>query len=312
MATSARTLSQQEYAGLPLIDPYATCMGDIWPGFQTLIWGEKGSGKSTQMMLLAASLVPHAVAVEGSVMVLAAEEGVGVGVKRRLDRVGIPDAVAEHMMIEEWSGMEDLKASMREHDVKWLVVDSISVVDVASLDLIEYCRDHGIGTLLVAHARKGGWTYKGNSKVGHEVDAVLRAYRDEETGEYMIESRKNRATDAPPPDVKAPAGVESLYGHPSAQDVMRENPDCSVEEGEEQSDRCKAIMASLRSEGEVSEKFDEEETEDVTTEEIEEAPDPEETDTTASEGLPKNAGEEAIAEEIGKLADLIDQNIEPA
>jgi hypothetical protein len=60
----------------------------------------------------------------------------------------------------------------------------------------------------------------------------------------------------------------------------------------------------------VSEEFDEEEEEEVTSGDIEEAPQPSDTDTESKEGLPDDADEEAIAEEIGKLAELIDQNIE--
>jgi hypothetical protein len=322
MATSARDLADQEFEGLPLSEPYASTVGKPWTGFQMLMWGPKGAGKSTQSLLLGASLVPHAAAAGGTVMVLAAEEGVGVGVQRRLERVGIPEEVQEHMMIKEWEGMENLKSAMKRHDVRWLIVDSISVVDVAGLDLIDYCRDHGIGTILVAHARKGGWTYKGNSKIGHEVDAVLKAYRSEggseyDEGEYMLEVEKNRAVDAPPPPVSAPANVAALGPHPDPEAIMRENPDCSVGEGETQSDRCKAIMASLRSEGEISDEAEAEEaatSADAAAKDVEEPAAPEETDTATGESFEEVEPEDEEAKElkslIGQLGEKVNEAVE--
>lgn len=284
MAVSAYDLSQQSFPSMPMPAPYDTVIGNVWPGFQMLVWGPKGAGKSTQTLLMAASLVPHAVTAGGTVMIVAAEEGKGVGVQRRLDRVGIPDEVSEHMMIEEWKGMDHLRQSMKEHDVKWVVIDSISVVPVASLDLIDYCRSHDIGSLLVAHARKGGWTYKGNSKIGHEVDAVILCHREDDgEGRYMISTKKNRALDEPPPSMPAPKNVAAISSVPSAEEVMRENPDCSPDEGEKQSQQCMAIMASLRAEGELNEEFKDDDTEEATAEDIEEVPDPEETDVAAEE-----------------------------
>jgi len=313
MATSARDLSQREFESLPISEPYASTVGKPWRGFQMLMWGPKGAGKSTQSLLLGASLVPHAVAAGGTVMVLAAEEGIGVGVQRRLQRVGIPEEVQEHMMVKEWDGMEDLKSAMKRHNVKWLLVDSISVVDVAGLDLIEYCRNHSIGTILIAHARKGGWTYKGNSKIGHEVDAVLKAYRDEDDGSYMLEVEKNRAVDAPPPPVPAPADVSQLGPHPDAETIMRENPDCTVGEGETQSDQCKAIMASLRAEGKIDDEADAQEaatSADATSEDITEADDPSGTDTTG--GLDDVEPEDEEMSELKALLGQLNQQVNEA
>jgi len=307
MAVSAYDLSQKSFPAMPMPAPYDTVVGDVWPGFQMLIWGPKGAGKSTQTLLMAASLVPHAVTAGGTVMIVAAEEGKGVGVQRRLDRVGIPDKIAEHMMIEEWKGMDHLKKSMQENDVKWVVIDSISVVPVASLDLIDYCRSNGIGSLLVAHARKGGWTYKGNSKIGHEVDAVLHCHREEDgEGRYMISTKKNRALDSPPPSMPAPKDISQISDVPQAEEVMRENPDCSVDEGEEQSAQCKAIMASLRAEGELNEEFTEEEGEEASAEDIGEAPDPQETDVAAEE----EEGEFDVEEGLENLMAMMDKAID--
>ncbi|AFJ21495.1 gp40 [Salisaeta icosahedral phage 1] len=297
MPLSMRDMMQQRYTGLTLVQPYRDFLGHIWPGFQILIWGEKGSGKSTQMLLLAVSLVPHAIARNGTVMYLSAEEGIGPGLQRRVERVGADEeALLDHLVIEEWRGsISDLKDTIKAHDVRWIVVDSVSIVDPASKsarNFSEWARENEVGVIYVAHAYKDGKDYKGDSKLGHEVDAVIRAYKTDDR-RYMLESQKSRALDSPPDDIEAPSSIKALHSPPSLETLQREHPRengmCTNwgEKPKKIQRQCKAIFAKLHDSG----AYDEDLADDDAEEEAADAP--EETADTNEESADDESEESA-------------------
>jgi hypothetical protein len=242
-------LVAMQHKGLTLTQPYGQIVGDVWPGFLYLVWGPKGGGKSTFCMGLAKAYVPHAIAQGGTVMYFSGEEGPGPGLQKRALRLGLDaDPYADPFVIvgHRFSGMQGLKRTINENDAKVLVVDSYSVLDLYAdniTDFLEWCREREITVVLIGHAYKDGSDYKGNSMIGHAVDAELKIYRDEDTGEHLVETRKNRAMDSLPPDRTFPGSAAEIGPAPDLDTVMRENPNCSQSP---QSDQCKAIFASLQ------------------------------------------------------------------
>lgn len=312
-------LVAMQHQGLTLTQPYGQIVGDVWPGFLYLVWGPKGGGKSTFCMGLAKAYVPHAVVQGGTVMYFSGEEGPGPGMQKRALRLGLDaDAFSDTFVVvgHHFSGMQELKSTIQQEDAKVLVVDSYSVLDLYAdniTDFLEWCRDRQITVLLIGHAYKDGSDYKGNSMIGHAVDAELKIYHDEETGEHLVETRKNRAMDSLPPDRPFPGTTAEIGPAPDLDTVMRENPNCSASP---QSAQCKAIFASLNEQGEYKEGYapaeasetpesdNAEDTGDASGEE--ETPETDKSSTTEED----DSEPKSIGDQLNELASLMESAIE--
>lgn len=315
-------LVAMQHEGLTLTQPYGKIVGDVWPGFLYLVWGPKGGGKSTFCMGLAKAYVPHAIAQGGTVMYFSGEEGPGPGMQKRALRLGLDaDAFADTFVVtgHKFAGMQELKSAIQKQDAKVLVVDSYSVLDLYAesiTDFLEWCRERGITVVLIGHAYKDGSDYKGNSMIGHAVDAELKIFRHEDSGEHLVETRKNRAMDSLPPDRPFPGSTADIGPAPDLDTVMRENPNCSTSP---QSAQCKAIFASLKEQGEYKDDYapsepsesEESDEEDKPTQDTDDEGSAEtDTPTPTEQDKEPESEDKSVADRLDDLSSLIKDAIE--
>ncbi len=223
-------LSQQEFEGLALDEPFLSLLGFIEWTFSMLVWGRAGSGKSTFAMGLARALLPFAKLKGGRVLYVSSEEGPHMTSAMRAGRLG---ALDEDLLISDFRTIRDLREAILRHDIVFLIVDSVTVVDPSTADakdFLQWCRREGIGIALIAHALKSGDGYKGNSRLGHDIYVEVECYQDGD-GIHRARTIKNR--------YKPLAEIETPM---TGAEIVRTNPDCSTSP---QSAQCKAIFASL-------------------------------------------------------------------
>lgn len=250
-------MMREDFAGSPVADPFQTMIGEIWPGMSILVWGPKGHGKSTFCLILAAQLTGHAMLMDGTVWYISGEEGVGPGIQKRVQRVGIDaERFGDDLRVSgyEPQPLSDLKRQITDHKARWLIVDSVPTLGLDTSEiwsLLKWAKelDPPTGVVLVAHAYKDGTDYKGDSALGHWVDVELRIYRDD-TGRHLAETRKSRSLDRYPDPTPTPATVRDLRGNPSIGDVLyryRENGMCEnwPQKSKSIQKRCKWIFANL-------------------------------------------------------------------
>src|SRR6056297_3267160 len=178
---SARELSNLNIQGIKVSHPYGTLLGEPERNAVIFIWGEKGAGKSTFSLGLANALADH-----GRVEYIPAEEHFG---KTLVDRVKRLRATHHNLNFTKWKSLEALKDTLRANKASFCVLDSISVIDAndkATVELAQWCRESGIGFIMVAHATKDG-KYKGNTSIAHECDIEIKVTKD-----GVAEAEKNR------------------------------------------------------------------------------------------------------------------------
>lgn len=233
------TLSRREFEGLALAEPFLSLLGFIEWAFSMLVWGRAGSGKSTFAMGLAKALLPFAKARGKRVLYVSSEEGPHMTSSMRAARLGALDA---DLLISDFDTIQSLREAILKHGVQFLIVDSVTVVDPTTDEakrFLQWLRKEGIGVALIAHALKSGDSYKGNSRLGHDIYTEVRCYTQERPdGEevHVAETVKNRY--APLAEIEIPM---------TAREISRTNPDCSTSP---QSQQCKAMFARLQEDGE--------------------------------------------------------------
>lgn len=178
----SQDLQKQEFEALDLHGEYGELLGTIEPATQIHIWGAAGSGKSTYALQLARVL-----ANETRVLYVSAEEGAKRLVAERLERL---KASHPNLYISDFSGMEALEKKIKELNIGFVIMDSVSVIGENALLFARKMRQEGIGVVFIAHATKMG-QYKGKTDVVHEVDINLQVYQDED-GKTYAETQKNR------------------------------------------------------------------------------------------------------------------------
>jgi len=178
---TAQELSKLNIQGITVSEPYGTLLGEHEQNAVIFIWGEKGAGKSTFSLGLANALADH-----GRVEYIPAEEHFG---KTLVDRVKRLNATHENLNFTKWRSLEALKDTLRTNRAAFCVLDSITVIeanDKATVELAQWCRESGIGFIMVAHATKDG-KYKGNTSIAHECDIEIKVTKD-----GVAEAEKNR------------------------------------------------------------------------------------------------------------------------
>ena len=181
---SAAALEGMEFDSIDLPGPYGQVLGPIGPAAYLLVWGARGSGKSTFCVGLAAAWAE----AHGPAELVAIEEGPGPALQDKIQRLGIGRA---DLGIRRTSDVQELITLAGETSLT--VVDSISEAGLGTDEvaaLREAYKDAGTGLVVVAHALKTAGDYKGPSEWGHGVDIELQIY--EEGGKSVAETRKNR------------------------------------------------------------------------------------------------------------------------
>ncbi|WP_416208543.1 hypothetical protein [Fodinibius sp.] len=178
---SAQELSKLNIKGIKVSEPYGTLLGEPEKNAVIFIWGEKGAGKSTFSLGLANALAKH-----GRVEYIPAEEHFG---KTLVDRVKRLRATHSNLNFTKWKSISSLKETLLKNRSAFCFLDSISVIDAkdtSTVELAQWCREQGIGFVMVAHATKDG-KYKGNTSIAHECDIEIKV-----TKEGLAETEKNR------------------------------------------------------------------------------------------------------------------------
>lgn len=178
---SAKELAKINIKGIKIAPPYGTLLGEPEKNAVIFIWGEKGAGKSTFSLGLANALAQH-----GRVEYIPAEEHFG---KTLIDRVKRLKATHGNLNFTKWKSLTSLKETLLKNRSAFCVLDSITVIDAkdaSTVELAQWCREQGIGFLMLAHATKDG-KYKGNTSIAHECDIEIKV-----TKEGLAETEKNR------------------------------------------------------------------------------------------------------------------------
>lgn len=230
---TVRDIRNTNFPGFPLSEPFRSLLGDIWLGFQILIWGPKGMGKSTFALLLLAALSPWAHVMDKKLWYMSGEEGIGAGLQARVDRTGLSNEAFDDLLLSGYKPMSrtDLQEEITSRDVAWIVIDSVETLGFGGNDMylfLEWARSQDIGVILIAHALKTGDDYRGDSALAHWVDAVIHIYR--ENGTHYAKTQKSRALDRTPNAIKIPAHVSKFgsgLGSEGVLKVARRNGMCA-------------------------------------------------------------------------------------
>ncbi len=183
-------LGRQSHVGVHLPGAYGTVFGSPAPNFTALVWGSKGSGKSTFALGFADVWARHV----APVLYVSAEEAHGPAFAARIRRL---DAGSPNLHVSTYDaddGLGGILRDLRATGAGLVVIDSISWIDPQSTAFGDFARmlqEAGVALVYIAHALKGGTDYLGPSRVGHAVDAVVKIEGGEATAE------KNRYAEAP-------------------------------------------------------------------------------------------------------------------
>ena len=217
---SAQELSKLSIQGIKVSEPYGSLLGEPERNAVMFIWGEKGAGKSTFSLGLANALADH-----GRVEYIPAEEHFG---KTLVDRVKRLKATHHNLNFTKWKSLQALKDTLRATGASFCVLDSITVIeanDKATVELAQWCRQSGIGFIMVAHATKDG-KYKGNTSIAHECDIEIKVTKD-----GLAEAEKNRYRTLTAIDVPFTATKQkSMRKKPAKAEPLSEKQFQSVED----------------------------------------------------------------------------------
>ncbi len=188
----SKDLIARKVTGLAIDEPYGTIIGRPELPFSHFVWGPPGSGKSTLTLGILNSLVR----VTGAAgMYTSAEEGTRGSIVKRAQRIG---ANEDNLVFTGFSDLEALKSAIIEHHIRFIVIDSTTVIDPERKSAVGFQKwlvSRGISPIWVAHARAGNdGQFKGGSRLPHEVDTVIMCFINEK-GRHIAEATKNRWAD---------------------------------------------------------------------------------------------------------------------
>jgi predicted ATP-dependent serine protease len=179
---SAKELSEQEFNGVRIAQPFHDLFGEIELKAVGLIWGENYSGKSTFALGLANVLADY-----GRIIYVPAEEHFGITLTKKINQL---NAKNENLYFRKYKGLETLKEWLIEFEADIVFIDSVSVLhenDKEVVDFAQWCRGNNIGMWMVNHANKDG-SYKGNSMLAHETDINVEVFKEDK----VATTQKNR------------------------------------------------------------------------------------------------------------------------
>jgi predicted ATP-dependent serine protease len=164
----------------------------VMPGSVWLVTGSPGAGKSTLMLQIMESIATG----EGlSCLYSSGEESIQ-RVAHRARRIGID---AGSFSVGGFSTITSLEEFIRKNRVDVIVVDSLQALaegeesNVHGLikRFVNLSADTGATFFLIGHVTKSG-VFSGKNKMLHDVDAHLSIDLNKDTGNRVIEVKKNR------------------------------------------------------------------------------------------------------------------------
>lgn len=159
-------------------EPYSNIFGHTAKSFLGMLYGSKGSGKSTFALEFANYFALNDF---GTVLYFPLEEGQSVTFQQKIVRNDITDKI-DISINDNW---EQIKKQSQSYAL--VVIDSTVGLSAAEIKDITYYRTmYNTSFLLIFQATKDGEAYKGASNIQHDCDIVLEA----KNGEIIVE--KNR------------------------------------------------------------------------------------------------------------------------
>src|SRR5690606_19089384 len=123
---TAKDLLDRKFEGHRLPGDWGRFFGTWGPKTQAFIYGAGGLGKSTAATVLA-WLLSHF----SPVLYVAAEEGISATLRDRVERQG---TTSPTLLFATYSGIEELKATIRRLGIGHVVLDSITHISPTSRD----------------------------------------------------------------------------------------------------------------------------------------------------------------------------------
>lgn len=172
-------------------------VGGSVQGQAILISGEPGIGKSTLLLQIASTLTDY-----GTVFYINGEES-SRQVKLRANRLNID---SDRLFLFAETDIDHIIKGIESHQPQFLIIDSLQTLSVENIDsapgslsqlrecthqIVHFCKDHHITSLLVSHITKGGFI-AGPKVVEHLVDTVLFLESDTRGIYRVLRTFKNR------------------------------------------------------------------------------------------------------------------------
>lgn len=161
-------LYEKEFDLYHFSNPYNMIFGQPEKCFLAMMYGEKGSGKSTFALEFADYFQRQEF---GNVLYLSLEEGASYTFVTKAQR----NNVTPEITISETNRPEEIKKMAQAYQL--IIIDSVNTANLTKEDIeliISYRRMYNSCFLLLYQATKAG-DYKGDSGIAHEADIVLEA-----------------------------------------------------------------------------------------------------------------------------------------
>lgn len=185
-----KTMTSQELANeqYETIDfgKYSASLGRPARGFQTLIYGAPGAGKSTYAIGLAGYIADNL----GKVLYISSEEGFSSTIKDKLiNNTNLPDT----LVLSDCSDKNKLKMLINGNMSPYVFIDSINNMNISPNELEALkgeLRAKNISMFCVCQSTKEG-ELRGSNEYIHNADTVLKLGLNKD-GQREITSTKNR------------------------------------------------------------------------------------------------------------------------
>jgi len=182
---SAADLAKKKFEGIA-VPGYSGLLGTVPPDVSIVIWGPKGSLKSTMAIDMANQL---AVSL-GSGIYCSSEEGSGPSLQNKITRLG---ATNPNLQISDYDNLDKLKSEIELIGAKFVIIDSISMGYIKPNQFrrfMEFCKQNNVILIYILHATKEG-NYKGPTEYVHWPDVEIKAV------DGVAETEKNRFKETP-------------------------------------------------------------------------------------------------------------------
>ena len=183
---SAQDLAKKKFTGIRMPGNYGTLIGTVPPSVSMVIWGPKGSLKSTMAIDMAYQLAK----VLGKGIYCSSEEGSGPALQNKIKRLG---AQHPNLLISDYDNLEKLKTEIEVTHAKFVILDSISMGYIKPDEFrrfMEFCKREKCMLIYILHATKDG-NYKGPSEYVHWPDVEIKAV------DGVAQTEKNRFKETP-------------------------------------------------------------------------------------------------------------------
>ena len=172
--------------------PFDALLGEIGPATSIFIWGGPGAGKTT----LAMDLLGTIASLAGPVLFVSAEEGIGLSVQQKIERLQLDAPYAPNYYILDSWDLDHLKTRVLVDGLRGVLLDTVSSVDTwaarTTLAFLKWAKAHDVVFIFIAQARKSLDTHRGTRALALRSDVNIRCYLEKpDLGRKIAEVLKN-------------------------------------------------------------------------------------------------------------------------